>query len=348
MQKGFKDWKIWVGIAISAAFLYLAFRKVDFVQMGAAFKQAHYIWILPAILVMFISHWFRAWRWQYLLAPMRTIKVAPLFSSLLIGYMVNTFMPAHLGEFVRAYLVGKKEPIKGSSVFGTIVIERIIDVFTLLVLMAVTILVFPFPEWVKNSAYLTFAFIALLLGVLFLMKRHRERSLNLLGKILKPFPAKFSTRIIELTHSFLDGVKGLKNWKHYVIAGILSLAIWFCYALVFEITFRAFDFVSIYNLPWKTSLILLVITTIAVLVPSSPGYVGTYHFLCQISLGFFGVPESEALTYAFVVHGINFLPVLLAGLLFLSIEGMNVKNLQEKADQEKQQELAPLTTSTPT
>ena len=169
MSKGIKDWKVLAGLLVAAACLYLAFRKVDFGQMLAAFKQANYWLFIPAMALIFFSHFLRTVRWQYLMAPIAHVRLRTLFSSLMIGYMANTFLPAHLGEFVRAYLVGKKNPVSGSAVFATIVIERIIDVFTLLILMALTIVVFPFPAWVRKSGYISFVFIALLFIALLLM-----------------------------------------------------------------------------------------------------------------------------------------------------------------------------------
>ena len=129
------DWKLLIGIAISAFFMTLALRKVDGTELVQAFKQANYWYVAPAILVMFLSHYIRALRWQLLIKPISTIPVKSLYSSLLIGYMANTFLPAHLGEFLRAYMVNKKHHIKTSRIFGTIVIERIIDVLTLLLLI---------------------------------------------------------------------------------------------------------------------------------------------------------------------------------------------------------------------
>ncbi len=334
MTRVFKDWKVLIGLAIAAFCLFLAFRKVDFEQMWMAFKQMDYWFLLPTLAIMFLSHWLRALRWRFFLAPIHKVCMKTLYSSLLIGYMANTFLPAHLGEFIRAYLVSKRYPIPGSSVFATIVIERIIDVFTLLTLMAVTIIVFPFPKWVQQSGYISFAFIAVLFVALLLMKKHRSRATKILDVVLKPLPSHIGLKISELLHSFLDGVVGLKNWRHYIAVGFLSIAIWFCYGYIFQIGLHAFNFVETYNTPWMTPLVLLVITTIAVLVPSSPGYVGTYHYLCQISLGFFGVPESDALTFAFVIHGINFLPILIVGLILVAVMGMNLKNIRAEATRE--------------
>jgi glycosyltransferase 2 family protein len=335
MKKIAGNWKLWLGILLSLLFMCLAFRKVDFAQMASAFKDANYWWFIPAMSLMFFSHFLRAVRWKYLLDPIKPLDVPVLFSSLMIGYMANTFLPAHLGEFLRAYMVGKKRDVPASAVFGSIVIERIIDVFTLLALLALTMVIFPFPDWVQKSGYISFAGIVVLFAVLLLMKKYRDKSLSLLEKILKPFPEKLSTKVSELLHSFLDGVVPLRNWQAYVLVTVLSAVIWACYAAIFHLSFYAFDFISLYSLPWTTSLVMLVITTISVLVPSSPGYVGAYHYLCQLSLGMFAVPESPALTYAFVVHGINFLPVLLVGLILISAEGMTLKSLGQKPDMEE-------------
>ena len=334
MTKGFKDWKVLLGFVIAALFLFLAFRKVDFAQMWIALKHANYWYFIPALAIIFFAHWLRALRWRYLLAPIGDIKTGVLYSSLLVGYMANTFLPAHLGEFIRAYLVGKNRPIRSSAVFATIVIERIIDVFSLLIIMALTIVVFPFPDWVRLSGYISFGAIAVLFLLLVLMKKYREKSGKMIQAVLKPLPEKMSHKINELLHSFMDGVTGLKNWRHYLIVIVLSIVIWFCYGFMFQIGFMAFNFGSIYDLPWMTSLVLLVITTIAVVVPSSPGYVGTYHYLCQLSLGFFGVPKSEALTFAFVIHGINFFPIFVVGVVLVSWMGMNLKSIQNEAEKE--------------
>lgn len=322
--------KLFIGLAISLFFLFLAFRKVDFGQMVQAFAEANYFYLCFAVGVMIFSHWLRAYRWGFLIKPIHPVGTSPLFNALIIGYMFNVFLPAHLGEFVRAYVLGRKEPVQSSAVFGTIVIERIIDVFSLLIIFALTIIVFPFEEapWVKTSGYLSFIFIIILFGILVFMKKYRELSLKWLGVFTKPFPAKFASKIDELVHSFLDGIVPLKHWTHYGIVIVISILMWVFYALAFQIVFYAFNFVAIYSLPWFAALVLLVITTISILVPSSPGYVGTYHYLCMLSLGLFAVPDSPALSFAVLMHGLNFLPVLVLGLVIVSIEGLSIKGIQ--------------------
>ena len=341
MKRLLAHWKMAAGLLISILFLFLAFRKVDFRQMLHAFGSVNYWYLVPAVAVIFLSHWLRAWRWRYLLKPIREIGTAPLFSALLIGYMANTFLPAHLGELVRAYVIGKKKDVPSTAAFATIVVERIIDVFTLLVLMALTFIVFPsFPSWVKKSGYIMMAGIVLLFALLVLMKIHRARALQVVDRILRPFSGRLRTRVGRVLGSFLDGIVPLKKRSDYPVVTVLSLLIWLGYALAFQILFRAFGFVATYALPWSAAMVLLVITTISVVVPSSPGYVGTYHYLCQISLGLFAVPKGIALSFAFVMHAVNFIPVLVVGLILVFAGGMNLRSLGKSAESTLEPEAA--------
>jgi len=327
-----KNIKTIIGVLISAVFMYLAVRKVDFHEMMNSFAKAEYWYILPALAIIFFSHWLRAVRWRYLMEPIAPVKLNRLFSALLIGYMGNAFLPAHLGELIRVYIIGKKENISASTVLGTVIVERIVDVFTLLLLLGVAVIIFPFPAWVRNSGYIFLAAIVFLSVVLVLMKIYRTRGLGIVSKLARPLPAKWRTRLLDILGALLDGIAPLKKKGHYVIVFILTMLIWLCYAVSFQVIFYAFDFVKIYSLPWTAALVLLVITTISVLVPSSPGYVGTYHYLCQLSLALFAVPPETALSFAFILHGLNFFPIIIVGLVLVSLSKMSLKRLQEESE----------------
>jgi hypothetical protein len=333
------NWKLWIGLLISALFLYLAFRKVDFGQMWYALKTANYWYLPPAILILFLSHYLRALRWRYLLDPIRRLDTSSLFSSLIIGYGANAVTPAHLGEFLRAYVLSKKREISMSSTFATIVIERIIDVFTLLLLMCLVIFIHPFPDWVVKSGYIMFAATLGLFLLLIFLKRSDSKADTVLRILFKPLPERYEVRIEGMIERFLSGIVPLKRWHDYLAVTILSAAIWACYGLTFHIGLEAFDFMKTYHLDWYASLVILVITTISVVVPSSPGYVGTWHFLSQVSLAMFGVPASPALSFAVAIHAVNFLPVLALAILLASYEGIRLY----KPDVEATEELKPQT-----
>jgi uncharacterized protein (TIRG00374 family) len=328
-----KNWKIIVGVALSLLFIFLAFRKVEFSQMGQAFAGADYWMLIPIMAVIFISLLLRAWRWQYLLAPIQQVRLFGLLASLAVGYMANTFLPAHLGEVVRAYHARGKTGIAASAVFATIVVERLLDIFALLMLMGLVLVVFPFPGWVQKSGVIMLVLVAVLFTVLLLMKKYHRQTLAVSDHLTGFLPLTVSGRIKGLLDQFLNGIVALKSAGHYLAVGILTLLIWACYILTFQLLFYAFNFVSLYHLPWTAALVVLVITTISVVVPSSPGYVGSYHFLCQLSLGLFTVPKGPALSFAFVMHAVNIFPVFFLGLFILSREKISLVSItKEKHD----------------
>lgn len=331
MKKILKNWKLVVGLLLSLFFLFLAFRKVQVQQMFSAFSKANYWYLIPTVLITFLAHCLRSVRWQYLLRPIAKVEIAPLFRALLIGYMFNIFLPAHLGEFARAYILGKRKPIPSSAIFATIVTERILDVITLFLILVFAIFVFPFPDWVRTGGYLTLGFVLLIFVFLLVLKKYPKKSLALIGWLLSPVAPRLAEKVKAIFNSFLEGFVPLKRPSHYFIVLITSVIIWACYGYAFQLILHAFDFISTYALPWTAALVLLVITTFGVLVPSSPGYVGTYHWLCQqaLALAPFNVPDSPALTFAFVMHGINFFPILVVGLICLSLEGLTFKGIQK-------------------
>lgn len=331
MKLGSNTTRLIIGCLIGLVFLYLAGRKVDFSLMWEAFTRVNYWFVLLAVPIIFFSHFLRALRWRYLMDPIKRVDVASLFSALLIGYMANILMPAHLGELLRAYVLGKKREVSASSTFATIVVERIIDVFALLLLMVFAILLYPFPDWINKAGYAMLVGTVGLFVFLILLKKYFaffERFLNL---FFKPLPKGVHERLVRGIGRFVSGIVPLRSVWDYPVVAVLSVVIWACYGLIIHLVLYAFDFVSIYHLPWSTSLIVLVVTTIGIVVPSSPGYVGTYHWLCQISLAMFGVPAGPALSFAILTHGVNFLPVLIAGLILAYYEGVEIFRVQNRS-----------------
>jgi uncharacterized membrane protein YbhN (UPF0104 family) len=160
--------------------------------------------------------------------------------------------------------------------------------------------------------------------LLVFLKRSGSKAESLLHILFKPLPKRYEARIKGMIERFLSGIVPLKRWHDYVTVTILSAAIWACYGLAFYFGIEAFDFIKTYQLAWYVSLVLLVITTISIVVPSSPGYVGTWHFLCQVSLAMFGVPASPALSFAVVLHAVNVVPVLVLAILLASYEGIRI------------------------
>ena len=320
-MKKFSFWlKVSLGLFLSLIFMVLAFRNADLNQMIDAFKNIDIIYLFLILIANIASEWARVLRWRLLLLPIKATSRNKLFASLMIGYAGNTVLPAHLGEFLRAYMLSKKEKIAASSIFATIVTERIIDMLSVFALMIFTFIFFPFPELVKKSGYILFAVTLLLCVILFFANSHLENIFKFFRKTFKFFPEKIYSKLHKVTVNFSGGFVKLGNTRNYITVIVLSIFIWVFHGLAFQFAFFAFDF----DLPWTAPLVLLVITAISVIVPSSPGYIGTYHWTCQFALGLFYISESPALALAFIVHALNIYPFFLIGLLYAWQEGINV------------------------
>ncbi len=301
------------GIVISVVFVYLAFHKVNYHEMMATLKSAKYIWLIPAILFMFMSHWLRAVRWRYFLEPVKAVKMSPLFSAVMIGYAANNIFPLRIGEFLRAYAIGKSQKISKSSAFATIIVERLIDVLSLLILLAVTILFSPLPQIIKKSGYILFAVtLPVIVLMVFLMEK-TESTINVLKRLL---PAKIFSFVERVVRSFLKGFTVFKKTEHYLMILILSILVWALYAATVYTSFFAFDFQNDFNLNVISSFVVLITISVGIMIPSSPGFVGTYHWFAIMGLAFCGVPKSEASGYALISHAMNVLPITVVGLLY--------------------------------
>ncbi len=323
--------KVWIGIAISAVFIWLAFRKIDYSQLWFTIKSADYYYLLPAIAVTFFQFFLRSVRWRYILEPLKKISTYSLFSSTMIGFMANNILPARIGEFVKAYSVGKKEGLRFSASFATIVIERILDVFALIVLMLVVLTIITLPpdkaatEQLirKGGAFVTFAFLGLLI-FLYYFKQNKEFVAKIVFNTIKLLSIKLAEKIHDFLEAFASGLSVLQRGKHVMLTLLYSLLIWFLSAIPIYFILLSFGYV----LPFSISLFILLVIALAVAVPSAPGFIGTFHYACALGLELFNIPGEKALSVAIVIHAVNFFPVTLVGLFFLWREKISLSSVE--------------------
>src|SRR5512144_3331186 len=122
-----KKWQFWLGVLISVGFTYWVLSKVEWGDFWGAIRVANYWWLLPGIAVYFVGVWVRAWRWHYLLGPIKKIPTQVMFPVTTIGYMGNNIYPARAGEVLRAVILKRREGVPVSVSLATIIVERIFD-----------------------------------------------------------------------------------------------------------------------------------------------------------------------------------------------------------------------------
>lgn len=332
-----RDPKLWIGVGISAFFLFLLFRKIDPHELAAAFRSMDWRYLIPAVALTFVSYFVRAVRWKYLLLPLKRTTMGNLFPATVIGYMANNLLPARLGEFVRAYVLGKREGIETGAVFATLVVDRLWDGFTVLLLLLATLFSLHLPPGMEKvqQAMHTGGYVTLLLylGViafLVLLKRRTVMTIGLVGKVMRPFPVSLQEKVVRLLGAFIQGVRLPAGAANLAALCVTSLVVWATATWPIELLLTAFGI----DLPVSGSMFIMVFLVFAVMVPASPGYVGTYHYACVTALAAFNIPSERALSVALVIHGVSFFPVIFLGLFYLVRDRISLNEAEQQSAKE--------------
>jgi uncharacterized protein (TIRG00374 family) len=328
-------WKIVIGIVISGAFVAYAVSRVDFAEMGAAFSQASYIWTVPVIISVIVSIAIRALRWRWLLLPIRLFKFPTLFSSVMIGFMANNLLPARIGEVVRAISLSKKHDLSRSAVFATVVGERIFDSIGLLTVFYLSLIFIDYPDILKQAGLVALLMTIAAVIVLYLLKVKTEPTVKIIIRPIKMISLKLADRIESIALKFADGLSVLTEPVPVLIIYLYSVVLWLFTGLTSYLVFISF---GLYPSLWA-SIILLLVSVLAVTLPSSPGYIGTFHAACLFgfdiieSLGMFGeeVSKSVALSFSVVLWSCQFFPITLMGLYYFKKEHLKFGELKEES-----------------
>lgn len=318
-----------ISALVTLLLLYLAFRGTDFGRLLQTIAAANYWWILLSLVLLMISHALRAWRWRFLMNPIKSgIGFRNLFAGVMIGYLVNNVIPRG-GELARPFVLGKLESLSKTAALGTVVVERLIDILCFLVLVMLLPVLYNGPLW-STFPWLETASITVSvitgggLFVLIALMIRRDWTDALL-RVIDPFlPRWIAARASGKVHAFLDGLLFLKNPGQSAAIVVLTVLVWYAYALMTYVAFFAFDLQG--TLDFSASLVLLTISSVGVAIPT-PGGTGSYHALTAQALQkLFLVDPAIALSYATVTHAVGYLGVTIVGSYFLFRDNVAVSD----------------------
>lgn len=343
-----------VGIVIIAFSMYYAFKGVKLSELTDALMSVHYLYLIPAAFFVLISYLLRAMRWRYLVSHVKKdVKTADLFSPLMVGFMAN-MLPARAGEFIRAYLLSKKERISFSSAFATIFIERLFDLVMLLLLLVWVLLFMSQALSSTNETYevsLMFwtysfslfqmveifgAFSISLCAFIFLfsalLQFKNDWAMRIVGIFIKPFPQKWSERIIGLVNSFTEGLNIIRDGRGFIATVFLSFLIWSTFVITYYPLYLAFGIED--KLPVVSSLIILCVTVaVFITLLPTPGFLGSYHLGCIAALyGIFGIQKAVALSYGIIAWLLAMGLTVLIGSVYAIKEHVSFREVTAKED----------------
>jgi len=304
------NYKTVLSILISIAGLYLGFRKFDVQKFLAALRQAHLLLFLISMGIMIFMTYLRAWRWRYLLMPIKKIGMRHMFAAEMICYFGNNVFPMRLGEVLRSYSLSQMSQVSAVSIFGTVITERILDTSVFLVIVMLSAVLYPsMPATIRLIGLLAAIFIVILVLVIYIFKL---RDISIARFLRNRFSRYSQSKVHDFIKRLLSGISTLRHTPHMGLIITQSIIIWLISIVNFWIMGATLE--TYFTVPQL--LLIFFVTSAIISIPSAPGYVGTYHAGAIGILLYFGIELSKAQALAVIMHAVGFISLTLIGLIY--------------------------------
>ncbi len=326
-------WHLWAGIAISIILLLFFYRQLEPGELKSLLSEANYVYLIPAIALYFVGVYFRAFRWQYLLAPLRRFPVHRLYPVVIIGYTANNLLPMRLGELVRSYHLARQEKFSASSALGSVAVERVFDGLTLVAVIAVAapwLLILGAFDDSAGVSHTTAIILAVAVGaifggvlVFFTLLAVWPAFAGAVERVIGLMPTKLRAPALRFFRSFVSALGILSSPRKHLALALLSLPVWLGEGSVYFLVSYSFDIGAHFDstLAYILAIALLTATSnLATGVPSAVGGIGPFEVVAQQTLVALGVGATVASAYSVFVHLVAlWLPVNIVGLVIIAV-----------------------------
>ena len=319
-------WHTIVIVGVTAALLWLFARNIDLAATWGAMTRAHVGYLAGAIVATLVTYTLRALRWQALLRPVGRTRFRVTFRATVIGFTAIFLLPGRVGEVLRAYLVARQEGLKFTATFATVIVERLLDLATVLLLFAISLplLRVDVGREVEAAGFVAAAGSVFALVVLFVMAGHPERLGRWAARLGNRLPQKAAGLLQHVVQAFAEGLAVMRRPSDLVAAVAWSFPVWFAIALGIWLTSHAFDL----TLSFVGSFLVVGYLAVGVSVPT-PGGAGGFHYFYLLAVTkFFGADPAVAAAAAIILHAISFVPVTILGLVFMWQDGLTLGGLK--------------------
>lgn len=314
------------GVLISSLFVYLTFRGVEFETICQGLKDVRYRFLIPGLGFPLLISFLRSLRWGIILSPLEKIGQKKLIPLTCIGYMAVIVIPMRIGEFLRPYLLSTSSKISISSAVGTIIVERTLDILTILAILFIVVFISSSPEWLLKTGYSLLPFFLLLIFFLCFFYFKKELSLKILKPVLDRLPTEVGKKVEGLLQNLTDGFSIISNPVRLVYALLLSIFIWISSALT---AYSIFYFLDL-QLPLVSAFMVLIITIVGISIPAAPGMVGNFQYAAIVALSLFNVEKTDAFIFSMVYYFLGVGVAILLGLVFLPLVDISIKDIRNK------------------
>ena len=324
-----RRWIFWAGVTISIVLLILSLRGLNLPDVWQALQRANLIWLLPGIAVYFVAVGVRTWRWAYLLRPQKFVPVGRLFPVVVIGYMGNNIYPARIGELLRAWVLRRKEAVPMAFSLSTIFLERIIDGLMMAAFVLIGLPNVPnLPAELAGVLAVMSALFVAAIGVFFYLALAPETAERLAGALIQRIvPGRFRPKLMVFVSRFVQGAQCLRKPSDLLVIVLATAVIWLLETWKYWFVARAFGLES--QLSYVDLMLVNGVANLFTIIPSGPGFIGTFDFGGIGTLSALGIEGSLAVVYILVLHAVLWLPVTALGGYYMLREGLRWADLKQ-------------------
>lgn len=315
-----------LGLLVSALTLYLALRDVSLWEVSRSVRQASTGWVLLGLVSVLANTLFKGIRWYRLTGEIgRQAGWGRVTAALIAGQLLNLIYPARAGDVSRILIVGQDGQAKAFAL-GSVLLEKLTDLVAYILLAAVLLVQLPFPDWLTKSVYLaaglTVAGLAAVIWLVSNTARSERFSYWLAARHVRLVPERIWLYFIELVRTTLSATGIIKQRKQAGELLLWTALVWFTALSNNYLIWLALGMnLSQANIVFQAVLLVLIGLMAGIALPSIPGRIGIFEYICVMALGVFGIEQAPALTYGILLHAVVFLPALVLGaaaLLWLS------------------------------
>jgi glycosyltransferase 2 family protein len=316
---------VFVGLAASAFFTYVAVRDVDFELFLDSLRESNYAWLIPSLLLTGLAVVIRAWRWQFLFDVSTRPPLPALTRALLVGQLFNSILPARGGEIARVVVLHQDVGTSRVQALATAIVERLYDVLALLLLLFLATPFLPDVDWLRRAALFGLVLMVLVATAMFVVDRWGVRPVRFVFRPLERLPRVTAAHVEQGAGNLVRGLGALHRPRLAIPSFALTVASWLLLAASYWCVIAAFDV----GLGYGAALLLLVATTLALVIPSAPGGLGVFEAAGVVALGAYGIDDSTALSITVVLHALNTFPYIVAGWVVLHGHAVRLRSARQ-------------------
>ena len=315
-----------IGLIITLVCFYFIARTIDWDEFVNTVIGINKLYLSLGILIFIFSWVLRAIRWQSLLASIGEIPLQECFVYIMVGNLANLILPLRTGEFVRLVFFSREHKTPAGGTLATLILEKVLDLGALLVFVfIVSLAVILPPDWQKGLLLIEGIVLISLAGLIAMAFQRGD--LHWLARFIPGFiPIAIKSRLLNLLHTFVEGLAALKNWQQLLWVVIQSIVIWGIVALSLHFFLLAVGI----HLAWHAAIFVMVLTNLGTALISTPGGFGIIHFLTIFALDRYGVDESIAFGLAVVFHESIVITQMFVGFISLSVKGIAWRQLRNQ------------------